>query len=154
MTAFFVEYYLAKKIGGQAAGLKQALQAFPADVILADGMFFGTLPMLLGTRSERPTIVHLGTTPLNLFSAKHSPPRLGMSEPEQLAERKRRDLVFRQPAKAAVDRALAELGCPPLPCSPLESMSVLPDLYLQSGIESFQYAADAFSSSPVHYIGL
>jgi UDP:flavonoid glycosyltransferase YjiC (YdhE family) len=33
-------------------------------------------------------------------------------------------------------------------------MSVLPDLYLQHGIESFQYSDDSFSSSPVHYIGL
>ena len=154
MAAFSMEYYFAKKIGGQAAGLKQALQAFPADVILTDNTFFGTLPMLLGARLERPAIVHLGITLLNLFSAKNSPPRPGMSEPEQLAERERRELVFHKPVKAAVDQALAELGCPPLPCSPLESMSVLPDLYLQSGIESFQYSDDSSSSSPLYYIGL
>ena len=38
MAAFDLESYFAKKIGGQAAGLKQALQAFPADVILADNV--------------------------------------------------------------------------------------------------------------------
>jgi UDP:flavonoid glycosyltransferase YjiC (YdhE family) len=31
---------------------------------------------------------------------------------------------------------------------------MLPDLYLQPGIESFQYADDSSSSSHVHYIGL
>lgn len=153
-AAFDMEYAFASKIGGQAAGLKQTLQDFPADVILTDNTFFGTLPMLLGARSERPAIVHLGITLLNFLSAKNSPPRPGMSEPEQFAERERRELVFHKPAKAAVDKALAKLGCPPLPCSPLESMSVLPDLYLQSGIESFQYSEDSSSSSPVHYIGL
>jgi hypothetical protein len=154
LSAFDLEYFFAKKIGGQAAGLKQALQDFPADVILTDSMFFGTLPMLLGAREERPAIVHLGISLLNLFSAKNSPPQPGMSEKEQLAERERRERVFHKPAKAGVDKALAELGCGPLPCSPLESMSVLPDLYLQPGIESFQYSDDSSSSSHVHYIGL
>jgi UDP:flavonoid glycosyltransferase YjiC (YdhE family) len=152
--AFDLEYYFAKKIGGQAAGLKQALQAFLANVILTDNAFFGTLPMLLGAREERPAVVHLGITLLNLFSAETSPPRPGMSEPEQLAVRERRERVFHKPGKAAIDQVLAELGCPPLPCSPLESMTVLPDLYLQAGIESFQYSEDSPSSSPVNYIGL
>lgn len=31
LSAFDLEYFFAKKIGGQAAGLKQALQDFPAD---------------------------------------------------------------------------------------------------------------------------
>jgi len=153
-AAFDLEYYFAKKIGGQAAGLKQALQDFPADVILTDSTFFGTLPMLLGPRKERPVIVHLGITLLNLFSGKNSPPRPGMSEKEQLAELERRERVMLKPGKAAVDKALAELGCGPLPCPPLESMSVLPDLYLHPGIESFQYSDDSSSSSRVHYIGL
>ncbi|MEW5858148.1 MAG: glycosyltransferase [Cyanobacteriota bacterium] len=154
MAAFDLEYFFAKKIGGQAAGLKQALQDFPADVIVADSLFFGTLPMLLGAREERPVIVHLGIQHLNLFSAKNTPPQPGMSQKEQLAEREKRERMFHKPAKAGVDKALAELGCGPLPCSPLESMSVLPDLYLQHGIESFQYSDDSSSSSPVHYIGL
>lgn len=77
-----------------------------------------------------------------------------MSEKEQLAKRERRERVYHNPAKAGVDKALAELGCGPLPCSPLESMSVLPNLYLQPGIESFQYSDDSSSSSHVHYIGL
>lgn len=75
-----------------------------------------------------------------------------MTKQEQLAKHERREEVFHQPSKAAMDKALAELGCPPLPYSPLESMTVLPDLFLQTGIESFQYSED--SSSHVHYVGL
>jgi hypothetical protein len=43
--------------------MRQVLQDFPADVILADDFLFGALPMLLGPRSERPAIVMLGTMP-------------------------------------------------------------------------------------------
>jgi MGT family glycosyltransferase len=154
MAAFAMEHYFSKKIGGQAAGLKQALRDFPADVILADMTFFGTLPLLLGKREERPPIVHLGITLLNLFNAKNSPPRPGMTEQEWLAKQQRREEVYHKPTKAVVDQVLAELGCPPLPFSPLESMTVLPDLFLQSGIKSFQYSDDSSSSSHVHYIGL
>lgn len=152
IQAFDLEYYFGKQIGSQAAGLRQALRDFPADVILADAAFFGTLPLLLGKREERPPIVHLGVALLNLFTAKNSPPRPGMTKQEQLAKHERREEVFHQPSKAAMDKALAELGCPPLPYSPLESMTVLPDLFLQTGIESFQYSED--SSSRVHYVGL
>jgi UDP:flavonoid glycosyltransferase YjiC (YdhE family) len=77
-----------------------------------------------------------------------------MSEQEQLAKRERRERVFHKPSKAAIDKILAELGCPPLPHSPLESMTVLPDLYLQLGIESFQYSENEFSESNVRYVGL
>jgi UDP:flavonoid glycosyltransferase YjiC (YdhE family) len=108
----------------------------------------------LGASEKRPPIIHLGITLLNLYSAKYSPPRPGISEKELLALNERREHVFHKPAKAAVDKALAELGYNPLPCSPLESMTVLPDLYLQSGIKSFQYSASESSSSHVHYIGL
>jgi UDP:flavonoid glycosyltransferase YjiC (YdhE family) len=153
MAAFDLEYYFAKKIGAQAVGLKQALRDFLADVILTDNTFFGTLPLLLG-REERPAIAHLGITLFNLFGAKNSPPRPGMSEPEQLAKQERRERVFHKPSKAAIDKILTELGCPPLPHSPLESMTVLPDLYLQQGIESFQYSENESSKSNVRYVGL
>ncbi|GAA6619242.1 glycosyltransferase [Scytonema sp. NUACC26] len=154
MAAFDLEYYFAKKIGGQAAGLKQALQDFPADVILTDSTFLGTLPMLLGAREERPPIIHLGITLLNLFGVKNSPPRPSMSEKEQLAKRERRECVYLKPTQAVVNKELAELGCNPIPYPPLESMSVLPDLYLQPGIKSFQYSEDSSFSSRIHFIGL
>jgi UDP:flavonoid glycosyltransferase YjiC (YdhE family) len=48
------------------------------------------------------------------------------------------------------DAALASLGYPTLPCPVLEAMTLLPDLYLHPGIESFEYPD---SSSKVRYIG-
>src|SRR3954462_9706836 len=41
-------------------GLLQAAHDTQADVIVADDMYFGVLPMLLGQRSKRPPIVLCG----------------------------------------------------------------------------------------------
>ena len=58
-----------------------------------------------------------------------------------------------KPAQAAIDKALAKLGCPSLPCPALESMSLLPDLYLHPGITSFEYPDTSSSLSRVRYFG-
>ncbi len=44
MQRIFVE-----PIPAQHQGLQQVLKKFPADVIVGDDMFFGVLPMLLGS---------------------------------------------------------------------------------------------------------
>ena len=54
---------------------------------------------------------------------------------------------------SAAQKMLTGLGCRPLRCPVLESISTLPDLYLHPGIESFQYAAHSSTSLPIHYIG-
>ena len=153
MTGFDFEHFFARLIPVQAAGLEMALGHFPADLILADSFYWGTLPMLLGSREGRPAIAHLGISVLNLGSGKNVPIRSGSSEEERRAERERRVRFMLQPAQAAIDKALAQLGCPSLPYPALESMSMLPDVYLHPGIESFEYPDPARSSSRVHYIG-
>ncbi|HEY4046794.1 MAG TPA: nucleotide disphospho-sugar-binding domain-containing protein, partial [Acidobacteriaceae bacterium] len=61
--------------------------------------------------------------------------------------------VLLKPLQADAEKILAGLGCEPLPCPVLESMSTLPDLYLHPGIESFQYVTPSSASSRVHCIG-
>lgn len=148
-----VEHFFAKQLPGQAEGLKLALRDFPADVILADSLFFGTLPLLLGKREDRPAIVHLGITVLGVGSGKNVPPRPGSSPEEQRAERERRERLLLKPAQAAMDSALAKAGCGPLTYPAMESMSILPDLYLHPGIRSFEYPDASSATSPVEYIG-
>jgi hypothetical protein len=46
--AYGLIHYFAANLPVQAESLQRALHEFPADVILADSTFFGTLPMLLG----------------------------------------------------------------------------------------------------------
>ena len=52
-----IERFFLDHIPAQHRGLLQAVQECQADVIVGDDMFFGVLPMLLGSQSKRPPIV-------------------------------------------------------------------------------------------------
>jgi UDP:flavonoid glycosyltransferase YjiC (YdhE family) len=152
MICFDFEHYFARLLPGQAAGLEMALRKFPADVILVDSLFFGTLPMLLGPREKRPAIVHLGISVLNIGSGKNIPARPGVSQEELDAERERRERLLLKPVQSIFNATLTKIGSRPLPCPAFESMATLPDLYLHPGIRSFEYP-DQSSTSPVQFIG-
>ncbi len=153
MISFDMQHYFAPVMPAQTASLKMAMRDFPADLILAESLFLGTLPLLLKAREQRPAIAHLGVTILNVFSGKNVPPRPGATTDQLQAEHVQRELRLLQPVQAAFNQVLAEMGCSPLPCPLFEAMSTLPDLYLHPGIQSFQYSPNATSSSPVRYIG-
>lgn len=153
MFGFDMEHFFLPQLPAQTAGLEKALRDFPADIILAESFFFGTLPLLLGAWKRRPVIAHLGITVLNLHSGKNTPPILEISIEESQVQRDRRERLLLRPIQDAAQKTLARLGCDRLPCPLLESMSTLPDLYLHPGIESFQHVANSPMSSPVHYIG-
>ena len=153
MFGFDMEHFFLANLPAEAAGLKKALRNFPADIIMADSFFLGTLPLLLGAREKRPAIVHVGITVLNHGSGKNIPPMPGISTEELQAQHEKRERLLLNPIEAATEKTLTGLGCGSLSCPVLESMSTLPDLYLHAGIESFQYVAHSSTSSPVHYIG-
>src|SRR3981189_3673062 len=46
-TRFGLENYFLPQLPAQAAGLEMPLHDFPADVILTESMFYGTLPLFL-----------------------------------------------------------------------------------------------------------
>jgi UDP:flavonoid glycosyltransferase YjiC (YdhE family) len=150
---FDMEHFFLPHIPAQDAGLDKALRDFPADIILVDSLFLGTLPLLLGPREKRPAIVHVGVSVLNPGSGNNIPPIPGISTDELRAQHLKRERLLLKPAQAAANRMLIALGCGPLSCPVLESMSTLPDLYLHPGIEGFQYAAHSPAQSPIHYIG-
>jgi MGT family glycosyltransferase len=150
MTGFDLVHFFARNIAAQSASLKMALYDFPADLILADSIYWGTLPMLVGPRDKRPAIAHLGVSVVNIGSGKNIPMRPDETPEQREAERQLRKRFMLQPAQQAVNAALASLGYPALPCPILEAMTALPDLYLHPGIESFEYPD---SSSKVQYIG-
>jgi UDP:flavonoid glycosyltransferase YjiC (YdhE family) len=152
MICFDIEHFFASLLPEQAAGLEVVLRHFPADVILVDSLFFGTLPMLLGPREKRPAIVHLGVSVLNIGSGKNVPARPGVPQRELDAERERQERLLLKPVQAIFNATLTKIGSRPLPCPALESMSTLPDLYLHPGIRSFEYP-DRSSTSPVQFIG-
>jgi MGT family glycosyltransferase len=150
MTGYDLVHFFARNIAAQSASLKMALYDFPADLILADSIYWGTLPMLVGPRDKRPAIAHLGVSVVNIGSGKNIPMRPDETPEQREAELQLRERFMLQPAQQAVNAALASLGYPALPCPILEAMTALPDLYLHPGIESFEYPD---SNSKVQYIG-
>jgi UDP:flavonoid glycosyltransferase YjiC (YdhE family) len=150
MIGYDLVHVFARNIAAQSASLKMALYDFPADLILADSIYWGTLPMLLGPRDKRPAIAHLGVSVVNIGSGKNLPMRPGETPEQREAELQLRERFMLRPAQQALNAALAGLGYPALPCPILEAMTELPDLYLHPGIESFEYPD---SNSKVRYIG-
>jgi MGT family glycosyltransferase len=150
MTGYDLVHFFARVIAAQFASLKMALYDFQADLILADSLYWGTLPMLVGPRDKRPAIAHLGVSVVNIGSGKNIPMRPDETPELRDVELQLRERLMLQPAQQAVDAALASLGYPALPCPILEAMTELPDLYLHPGIESFEYPDP---NSKVQYIG-
>jgi UDP:flavonoid glycosyltransferase YjiC (YdhE family) len=150
MTGYDLVHFFARNIAAQSASLKMALYDFPADLILADSIYWGTLPMLVGPRDKRTAIAHLGVSVVNIGSGKNVPMRPDETPQQRETELQLRERLMLQPAQQAVNAALASLGYPALPCPILEAMTELPDLYLHPGIESFEYPD---SNSKVRYIG-
>jgi UDP:flavonoid glycosyltransferase YjiC (YdhE family) len=150
MIGYDLVHFFARVMAAQYASLKMALYDFEADLILADSLYWGTLPMLVGPRDKRPSIAHLGVSIVNIGSGKNIPMRPGETPEQRKAELQLRERLMLQPAQKAVNAVLASLGCPALPCPILEAMTELPDLYLHPGIESFEYPDP---NSKVQYIG-
>jgi MGT family glycosyltransferase len=150
MIGYSLVHFFARNIAAQSASLKMALYDFPADLILADSLYWGTLAMLVGPRDKRPAIAHLGVSVVNIGSGKNIPMRPDETPEQREAELELRERFMLQPAQQAVNAALASLGYPALPCPILEAMTQLPDLYLHPGIESFEYPDP---NSKVQYIG-
>jgi UDP:flavonoid glycosyltransferase YjiC (YdhE family) len=150
MTGYDFVHFFARNIAAQSASLKMALYDFPADLILADSIYWGTFPMLVGPRDKRPAIAHLGVSVVNIGSGKNIPMRPDETPEQREAELERRERFMLQPAQQAVNAVLGSLDYPTLPCPILEAMTELSDLYLHPGIESFEYPD---SNSKVQYIG-
>ena len=83
-----IERIFVDSLPAQHQGLLQALEECQADVIVGDDMFFGVLPMLLGSRSKRPPIVLCGTSFLHLAREDGAPNFLGL--PPATTEEQRR----------------------------------------------------------------
>jgi UDP:flavonoid glycosyltransferase YjiC (YdhE family) len=150
MIGYDLEHFFARNIAAQSASLNMALSYFKADLILADSMYWGTLPMLVKPRDKRPAIAHLGVSVVNLGSGKNIPLRPDETLGQRAEEVLLRERFMLQPAQHAVNAALARLGCSALPCPILEALTQLSDLYLHPGIESFEYPR---RNSKVRYIG-
>jgi MGT family glycosyltransferase len=150
---FFVDALLA-----QHRGLLQALQEYPADVIVGDDMFFGVLPMLLGSRSKRPPIALCGTSFLHMAREDGAPNFLGLPPATTEEQRQQYAAIAReydeavdQPVLLRLNKALNTLGVGPVSVPLFHSVVELADAYMQLSVPSFEFPRKIPSS--VHFVG-
>ncbi|KAA0122329.1 glycosyltransferase [Methylobacterium sp. P1-11] len=153
-----MERIFVDRIPDQYRGLREALQAFPASVVIGDDMFFGALPLLLGPRAERPAIVLCGTSILHCARPDRAPAFLGLppaETPDQAAAYERiaeaYDAAVDRPVGLSLAAVLAELNLPAPPWPLFDSVVRLADTYLQLSVPNFEYP---FARPPtVRFIG-
>jgi UDP:flavonoid glycosyltransferase YjiC (YdhE family) len=153
-----VNRVFAETIPGQHKGLQQVLQDFPADVIIADDMYYGVLPMLLGPRAKRPPIVLCGTSILHCRRDDGAPNYAGLPPATTQAQReeyaalaRKRDYDIELPLLRRANAHLADLGASPLTMILPESTVELADSYMQLTVPSFEFPRDLPRS--VEFVG-
>jgi hypothetical protein len=62
LLRFYFTRIFFDTIPAQNAGFRAIVRRFKPDILIADNYCFGTLPMLLGSRHERPAIIHCGVS--------------------------------------------------------------------------------------------
>jgi MGT family glycosyltransferase len=134
------------------------LQNLPADVIVADDMFFGVLPMLLGSRSRRPPIVLCGTSFLHWRREDGAPHFVGLPPAKTKAQleeyaaiAKENDRLVDEPVALRLNGVLKALGVGPLTTKPFEAVVQLADSYMQMTVPSFEFPREIPAS--VNFIG-
>jgi UDP:flavonoid glycosyltransferase YjiC (YdhE family) len=156
---FIVKKAFVDTIPAQHEAIRQVLQDFPADVILAESFLFGILPMLLGPRSERPPILMLGTMPLHLHRDDGAPPFGGQppatneAQREQNAEAyQRHHAAFLGPIDVDLQARLLSMGIEPPAMTMFDTTVLLPDAFLQLTAPSFEFPREHLPS-PVRCVG-
>src|ERR1700687_3124611 len=156
---FGLKHIFADAIPHQSAGIRDIRRDFAVDAIIADTMFCGTFPLLLGPPEERVPIVALGITALALSSADTA--FFGTALPPPLTpEDRARNVVMNNHLQRAIfgsaqqyfNDILAKHGSRPLPAFLFDSMITLPDLYLQLTAKAFEYPRGKMPDS-IRFVG-
>jgi UDP:flavonoid glycosyltransferase YjiC (YdhE family) len=153
-----MRHLFADAIFAQHQGLCDILRGFAADAILADMMFMGTLPLLLGPRGARPVIAHLGISCLALSGADVAFFGSGLPPARTAQQRARNEAlttymqhqVF-SGVQTYINDVLTSSGAPDLPCFVTDAVITLPDAYFQLGAPSLEYARELPSN--IRFIG-
>jgi UDP:flavonoid glycosyltransferase YjiC (YdhE family) len=153
-----IERIFVDAVPAQHQSLLQAMQECQADVIVGDDLFFGVLPMLLGSRSKRPPIVLCGISILHLAREDGAPNFLGLP-PATTAEQRHQyadiareyDEAVDQPALLRLNEILKTLGVDPLSVPIFHSVVELADAYMQLSVPRFEFPRQIPPS--VHFVG-
>jgi MGT family glycosyltransferase len=145
-----MERLLVDTIPGQHQGLQQALRTFPTDLVIGDEMIFGLLPLLLGPRSKRPSVIMCGTSILHAPRDDGAPSFVGLPPAASQAQRdeyaaiaQEHNRLIHHPVGLRLNQCLAQLGAGPLPMRLFESGAELADAYMQLSVPGFEYPREA-----------
>ncbi|MDT0317617.1 glycosyltransferase [Streptomyces millisiae] len=146
MDAFYLRRVFTDAAPGQWRGLRALLARHRADAVVADMLFLGALPLVLGAArpGPRPRLVALGVLPPMALSADAPP--YGSGRPPARGPRAHRThraqgaLVRSRlaAAQAHAERVFAGLGAP-LPGFLYDLTVTAPDVYLQLTVPEFEY---------------
>jgi MGT family glycosyltransferase len=153
-----MERIFLDSLPAQHHGLQQAVQERQPDVIVGDDMFFGVMPMLLGSRSKRPPVVICGTSFLHMAREDGAPNFLGLP-PATTDEHRHRyaemarefDEAVDQPAQLRLNEILRTLDVGPLSTPLFHSVVELADAYMQLSVPRFEFPRQIPAS--VHFVG-
>jgi UDP:flavonoid glycosyltransferase YjiC (YdhE family) len=146
MMRFAIEHVFANPIPDQVYGIEAILRAFPADAILTDTIFLGTLALASQPREQRPALVRCGTTILTLGDPTIMPFAVGLPPAANERDLERYAALklqlkeqFIDFCNAVVNRKLVEAGGAELSSDFLDAMVTEMDLNLQFTVPSFEY---------------
>jgi UDP:flavonoid glycosyltransferase YjiC (YdhE family) len=153
-----LEKIFIERVPDQHKGLLETLKEFPADAIIADDMYFGIVPMLLGPSAKRPMIIACGTSILHWKRDDKAPLFIGLppaETPEQIKEyagiaEQYEDRVNR-PTLEKLNVVLKGLGIGPLTMPLFESTVAYSDIYMQLSVPDFEFPRPMPAS--VNFIG-
>jgi UDP:flavonoid glycosyltransferase YjiC (YdhE family) len=147
------------QMAAQNASLREAVAEIQADLVVYDNLFFGALPLLLGSCAARPRMAACGITFLLSERPDRAPFGPGLPPAHTAAKRAQyaqiragADSALIQPIQAMFDRALSDLGLPPLTTPWTDAHVTLPDLYLQATVPGFEYPRDPWPAN-LRFIG-
>lgn len=146
MTLFYFRRVFADPLTLQYQGLKEVMAYFDADLIVADNLFLGVLPFLLGDRAKRPPIMLCGTTYLLWRREDRAPCSIGLPPARNMEERRdyaaiadEVDERFTRPFAGYLNDCLRTAGSPELHMNILDAIEQLPDVHLQLTVPAFEY---------------
>jgi MGT family glycosyltransferase len=159
MLRFGIEHVFANPIPDQVHGIEAILREFPADAILTDSIFLGTLAFASRTPEERPILVRCGTTVLTLSDPTIAPFAVGLPPAANERDIERYAAMklhlkeqFIDFSNAVVNRKLVEAGGAELSSDFLDAMVTEMDLNLQFTVPSFEYPRTAMPEN-VRFVG-
>jgi MGT family glycosyltransferase len=156
MTRFYFERVFADPLLDQYKSIQETLNSFSADLIVADVLFLGVLPMLLNRTATRPAVLFVSSTYLLWHREDMAPCNMGLPPAapgayEPFATEMNRS--FMAPFMKYLNLKLTGSGFQPLEVNILDAVYALPDACLQLTIPSLEFPRPDLPSS-LRFVGI